>query len=93
MIAFSQRIIVPPGVLVRPIAGESVLLNLNTETYFGLDEVGTDMWLALTTSATIEEAFAHLLSIYDVEADVLRADLTRLIEELIECGLVALVDP
>ncbi|MGQ9908262.1 MAG: PqqD family protein [Candidatus Flexifilum sp.] len=93
MIAFSRRVVVPEDVLVRQIAGEAVLLNLNTETYFGLDEVGTDMWQALTTSATIEQAFTHLLSVYDVEAEVLRADLTALIEELIECGLVALVDP
>jgi len=91
MIAFSQQVIVPADVLVRQIAGESVLLNLQTETYFGLDEVGTDMWNALTTTETIEAAFTRLLETYDVDEAVLRADLSALIEELVDCGLVELV--
>lgn len=90
MISFSQRITIPSEVLVRQIAGESVLLNLQTETYFGLDEVGTEMWQALTTADTIEQAFASLLEMYEVDEAVLRADLIALIEELVDCGLVNL---
>ena len=37
----TKRVVVPPGVLVNVIDGESVLLNLKNERYFGLDEVGT----------------------------------------------------
>ncbi|MBK9123577.1 MAG: PqqD family protein [Chloroflexi bacterium] len=83
----------PEGVLFKDIAGEAVLLNLNTETYFGLDEVGTRMWQVATTSETLQHAYDTLLEEYDVQSDVLRADLMRLIDELVSDGLLELVLP
>jgi len=38
---FADRATVPTNVLIRFLDQESVLLNLNTEKYFGLDSVGT----------------------------------------------------
>jgi len=43
MINFSDKITVPDTVLFRELDGESVLLNLKTESYLGLDDVGTRM--------------------------------------------------
>jgi len=60
MPAFSQSVRIPAHVLVRQLAGESVLLNLQTERYFGLDEVGTRMWTHLTSSVSIEAAYQNL---------------------------------
>jgi len=37
MMQFANRVVVPKHVLVRYLDGESVLLNLETEKYFGLD--------------------------------------------------------
>ena len=34
-----NNVTVPNGILVRELVGESVLLNLNSESYFGIDEV------------------------------------------------------
>jgi hypothetical protein len=48
------RVTVPEGVLVRELEGESVMLNLNSEFYFGLDEVGTRMWAVLTNANEIK---------------------------------------
>lgn len=87
---FTQRITLPQGVLMREVAGESVILNLNTETYFGLDEVGTRMWQTLTTSETIQHAYDTLISEYDVAPDILRNDLINLVEELANHGLLEL---
>lgn len=86
------RIVKPDAVLVRELGGESVLLNLDTESYFGLDEVGTRMWAALTESDSIETACARLRAEYDVEPENLREDVEVLVHALTEAGLVALVD-
>ena len=87
---FTQRITIPQGVLVREVAGEAVILNLNTETYFGLDEVGTCMWQALANSPTVQHAYDILISEYDVAPDILRNDLINLVEELTNHGLLEL---
>lgn len=83
-----DKITVPDGVLVRELAGESVLLNLNSESYFGLDEVGTRMWAALTTTPTVAAACASMLSEYEVEPERLHADVHNFIQKLAELGLL-----
>jgi Coenzyme PQQ synthesis protein D (PqqD) len=87
-IPFSARLSAPPDVLVSELAGESVILNLKSECYFGLDEMGTRMWNALTTSESIQAAYDVLLAEYDVPEEELRNDLTELIEKLVDQGLL-----
>ena len=87
-IPFSARLSAPPDVLVSELAGESVILNLKSECYFGLDEMGTRMWNALTTSDCIESAYEGLLAEYDVGEEELRNDLAELIEKLVNQELL-----
>lgn len=82
------KVSVPEGVLVRELAGESVLLDLNSESYFGLDEVGTRMWAVLTEPSSMESAVEKLLAEFDVEPQRLCADLHQLVEKLTELGLL-----
>ncbi len=87
-ILFTMRVSVPEHVLLRQIEGESVLLNINNERYFGLDEVGTRMWATLTSADSIQAAYEALLGEYEVDPEQLRQDLQILIEKLVENGLI-----
>ena len=87
-IATGSRIQVPADVMVSQLGGESVLLNLATETYFGLDDVGTAMWDALRQSPNIEAAFERLAGEYDVDETTLRNDLQQFLDSLVTHGLV-----
>lgn len=87
-ISFNQQITATPDTLINQVGEESVLLNLGSEMYFGLDEIGTSMWQALTSSGTIQQAYESLLNEYDVEESRLRQDLSDLIEKLVANGLV-----
>ena len=88
MVAFTDRAAAPKHVLVRFLDRESVLLNLETEQYFGLDETGTRMWQLVTTSPNIDAAYQELLAEYDVQPEVLRENLTELLGHLVEHGLL-----
>ena len=88
MISFSERVVVPSNVLIRFLDQESVLLNLETEKYFGLDAVGTRMWQLATSAPTLDAALSQLLEEYDVSAETLRSDLSGLLEHLMENGLI-----
>ena len=87
-ISFAERLILPADVLISDVDGESVLLNLNSERYFGLDEVGTRMLSLLTTSTSIQTAYEALLEEYEVENETLRHDLADLIDRLVDQGLL-----
>jgi ornithine carbamoyltransferase len=87
-ISFSMRVVVPPETMINVIGGESVILNIKTERYFGLDEVGTDMWAALAKGESVQSAYESLLSEYEVDAELLRNDLMALVEKLVAAGLI-----
>ena len=88
MVSFMDRAETLPHVLVRYLDKESVLLNLETERYYGLDETGTRMWQLVTAAPNIDAAYRELLNEYDVESDLLRLHLTELLGRLVENGLL-----
>ena len=87
-ISFSDRVRVPDGVLISRLQEESVILNLDSERYFGLDDVGTRVLSVLTSADSIEAAYASLLAEYDVDGQVLRQDLLALVESLLQQGII-----
>jgi hypothetical protein len=86
------RLAVPAAVLFRELGGESVVLNLVSESYFGLDEIGTDMWFALVEHSSVDAAVEPLLDRYDVDRATLERDLLGLAETLIRHGLLEPTD-
>src|SRR5215470_2829123 len=90
-VSFDQKLVVTQDTLINVIEDESVLLNLKSESYFGLDQIGTRMWTLLTTSDSIQAAYEALLEEYDVDAAELRRDMLDLIDKLIANGLVEIV--
>ena len=79
-----------PNVISQEVGGETVLLDLKNENYFGLDAVGTRIWQLIQQSADLRSIFRTLVQEYEVEEAQLQADLERLIGELSERGLVKL---
>ena len=88
MVSFADRAASPAHVMVRVLDRESVLLNLESERYFGLDETGTRMWQVATGSRNIEAAYRELLAEFDVEPDLLRSNFTELLSRLVDNGLL-----
>ncbi|MDQ3813067.1 MAG: PqqD family protein [Armatimonadota bacterium] len=77
-----------PHVLFQELEGEMVLLNLETERYYGLDEVGTRFWQLLTEYGNVETIVARMLGEFEVAEATLRSDLTNLMAQLSTAGLL-----
>ena len=75
-------------VLISSLQEESVILNLGSERYYGLDNVGTRFLSVLNTSDSIEAAYEVLRDEYDVDADGLRQDLLELADDLVKQGIL-----
>ena len=88
MVELNMRAVVPAHVLIRRLDGESVLLNLESERYFGLDATGTRMWELVTSQPCITLALEKLQEEYEVEPETLRSHLTQLLSGLVENGLL-----
>ena len=86
----NQVVTLSPDVISQEVSGETVLLDLNSEHYFGLDEVGTRIWQLIDSSGNLQEIYDTMLSEYEVEADQLLEDMTQLLGHIEKAGLVAL---
>ena len=75
-------------VLFQEVGGETVLLDLASEQYFGLDEVGTRIWQLLNEGLGPGEMVDTLLDEYEVERERLEADVRELLGSLLEAGLI-----
>ena len=87
-----MKIRIPENVVSRDMAGESMLLDLDTGSYFGLDAVGSRIWHLIEEMENSEEVEQVLLQEYEVDAARLREDLTGLLEELSRRSLVEITD-
>ena len=87
-VTFDSRLRVPEDVLVSELDGESVILNLKTESYFGLDQVGARMCTAVTSAGSVQEAYDTLAEEFDVDPARLRDDFVKLLDNLLEHGLL-----
>ena len=83
-----KNITISDKALSQEVNGETVILDLASESYFGLDEVGTRIWQLLQEKDDLQAVFETLLDEYDVEADQLETDINEFLAKLVDSGLV-----
>ncbi len=78
--------------LFQSVADEAVLLNIDDNRYYGLDDIATRMWQLLIEHGDEEAVIRQMLDEYDVEEPVLRQDFAALVAEMEQYGLIKRVD-
>lgn len=86
----TDRFNISKEVLSQELNGETVLLDLQGESYFGLNEVGTRIWQLIQSGQTVDETLSTLSDEYDVSRLQLESDVSELLDKLTEAGLVSL---
>lgn len=87
-ISLSSQVKIGKQVVFREINGELVLLNLKSGFYFGLDPVGSRMWLLLKDHERLNRVLKLLLQEYSIEENACRNDLLKLVTSLQKSGLI-----
>ena len=94
--AMSSRVTIRPDVLARNVGDETVILDLGSGTYFGLDPVGARIWSLLDNGSgegrSLNDVRDAMLAEFDVSREVLERDLVRLAESLRAQKLIEVVD-
>lgn len=86
----NQTIAFSPQVISQEVSGETVLLDLESECYFGLDAVGTRIWQLIRDSGDLRTIYTTLLEEYEVEELQLQGDLEALLTDACARGLITL---
>ena len=90
MMNLDQKIKISDSVFAQEVDDEMVLLDMNSENYFGLDEVGSDIWSMMQQKETLREVYDAMLDMYDVDKETLMSDMEIFIGKLLQSGLIAL---
>jgi hypothetical protein len=70
------------------LGGEVAILDLSGGVYYGLDEVGARIWELIQELRVVEDVQSVIVEEYDVEPEIARRDVMRLLQELVDRGLV-----
>ena len=84
----NQKVTFADTVFAQEVDGEMVLLDMQSENYFRLDEVGTVIWQAMQENANLSDVLAFLQDQYDINEEILKKDLLMFISSLDKSGLV-----
>ncbi len=87
-LSLAARVRARDGVLVQELGSETVLLNLDSGMYFGLDATGTRMWQLIAELERLEDVARVIEDEFDVGREQCGADLLALVAKLGEQGLV-----
>jgi hypothetical protein len=83
-----SRLSIPAPVMSRFVGDETVLLDLASGMYFGLEGVGKRIWESFADGKSLGETAAIIASEFEVDEEQAQADLTQFATELIERGLL-----
>src|SRR4051795_7394518 len=87
-ILLKAKIKVPQHIVYRTFPTETVVLNLQTGKYHGLNPTAGKMLQALTEADSVREAAAAVAAEYDAPATTIEVDICDLCQNLLDRGLI-----
>ena len=77
-----------PSVVTAALDEETVLLNVETGIYFGLDEIGTTIWSMMSSEQDSAAIVDAIVNEYDAPREQVASDVSSFIAMLESKGLV-----
>ncbi len=79
-----------PSVLTAEVDGEVIMMSIEQGRYFGLDDIGSDIWKRLDTPCPFAELIDRLAIEYDADRTTIAADVRALLVRMAEQDVVRL---
>lgn len=74
------------------LGGEEVILHKESENYFGLNAVGTQLWESLEEPRTIDDLVTTICEEFDVSEEESRKDVESFVDDLEAANLIGVPD-
>ncbi len=79
-------------VAAKVMDGEAIMINLSNGIYYSMNNVGGLVWEMIEGRHSLEKIVEGVLSRYDGSAEQVRADVERVVAELVQENLVKVSD-
>jgi hypothetical protein len=74
--------------LAAPLAGGLVILHVEADRYYNLNELGTQVWQLIQQPATVAEIVDRIAAAHDVDTTRCEADVLALLEDMQRARLI-----
>ncbi|MBN2406164.1 MAG: PqqD family protein [Elusimicrobia bacterium] len=71
-----------PDVTWREVDGEAVLLNLENDYYYSMNEIGTKIWAMLNKGKTQKQIIAAIMEEFDADKKQVELDIKQFIKDM-----------
>jgi hypothetical protein len=85
----ASRVRVPEHVVYRDFPDETVILNLQSGMYHGLNATAAKMLETLSSAASVDAAIEELAALFEQPREVIEPDVLALCNTLAERGLIS----
>ncbi len=79
-------------ILSSDMDGETVMMSVENSEYYSLSPVGTRIWEIVEKEITYKDLISKLMSEYSVDEKTCKTDTEEFINELINKGLIEMVN-
>lgn len=86
--SLSDKVTIPAQVMARQVGDETVILDLASGTYFGLDTLGARIWQLMSEGQTLAQVCQTMLAEYEVTREDIERDVLGLVQTLVDKQLV-----
>jgi hypothetical protein len=83
-----SRLSISPSVYARVFGSEIVLLDFGRGEYFGLDEVGAEIWRGIEAGDSLGEIATRLVERFEVAYEQALSDTVVVVDDMLQCDLV-----
>lgn len=85
-------VVVSPRQISSNLAGEEVILQLESGVYYGLDAVGAFIWSQVQQPCTLDAICAAVCAAYDVDPAQCAVDTRQFLTGLLDAQLIEVTD-
>jgi len=79
-----------PSVMAAEVDGEIVMMSIEQGSYFGLDDVGSDIWKRIEQPCSFAALVDGLAADYEADRNTIVSDVTALLTQMAEQDVVRL---
>jgi len=84
----SAKVTISENALMQEMGDEAVILNVNNERYYGIDDVGINFWNWLKEERDVDRVLDRAIERYGVDEEILKKDIGVFVVELHHAGLL-----
>ena len=81
-----------PNQVFSEVDDEVVMLSITNSEYYNLNEIGSIIWRQLKESTSLNKLISKLTQEFEVSEDECRTDVLPFINELLELGIIEMLD-